>query len=131
MSSVTALTKREPVPVKMGALILYCEGFKASGVRAVAEESSVDGAAVITNNAARSTRLTFSGRVCTDGRPMDFVIAANGMIHSAMTFVTEYMGLIFSECRLISYSFEDKGGEAALASVTLLSTGIIEESDKR
>lgn len=127
--SITALIKREPAAVKIGKLTIYCEGFKASAARAVAEESSADGAAVITNNASRSTRLVFSGRVCTEDEPMSFVLAVNDMIRSGEPFTAEYMGLRFFECRLLSYSYEDKGGEAALASVTLLSSGLTEESD--
>lgn len=129
--SASVLVKREAVPVKIGGLTLYCEGFKAYGARAVAEESSADGAAVITNNSARGTRLTFSGRVCTEGAPESFVLAANDMIRSGDTFTVEYTGMIFYACRLISYSFEDKGGEAALASVTLISTGGAKERDEK
>lgn len=130
-NTVTALIKREPVPVRIGGLTLYCESFKAVAARAVAEESSADGAVVITNNAARSTRLTFSGRVCTEGEPESFVLAVNNMIRSGESFTAEYMGLRFPECRLLSYSFEDKGGEAALAQVTLISSGETEERDEQ
>lgn len=129
--SITALIKREPVPAEIGGLTLYCEGFKASAVRAIAEESSADGAMVITNSSSRSTRLTFSGRVCTEDEPESFVLAVNDMISSGESFTVRYMGLSFYGCRLLSYSFEDKGGEAALAQVTLLSSGMAEESDEK
>lgn len=129
--STTALIKREAVPVEIGGLILYCEGFRASAVRAVNEESSADGGTVITNNSSRSTRLTFSGRVCTGDDPMSFVLAVNRLIRSAETFAVEYMGLRFPECRLLSYNYEDKGGEAALAAVTVLSCGNTEESEEQ
>ena len=129
MSEVTAFSCRKAVPVDIGGITVYCESFKASAARVLNEESTADGGTAVTNSAFRSSRLSFSGRVCTQGQPGDFVLGFNALVHSPADFSVEYMGLIFSGCRMMSYSLEDKGGEWAEISVTLTTSETIERSD--
>ena len=58
----TAMTSREAFPVTMGDLTVFCESFKASAVKAINEENTVNGKSLMTSSAVRSLRLVFSGR---------------------------------------------------------------------
>lgn len=120
MSTVTSINQRKPAEVVIGGVTLFCESFKASAVRSIAEESTADGGTVLTNNAARSTRLTFTGRVSIEGSPENAVLSFNALVNSANTFNVEHMGLVFADCRMLSYSFDDKGGDWADVTVVLL-----------
>jgi hypothetical protein len=126
MSGATAFSCRRAVPVSIGGIIVYCESFRATAARVLSEESTADGGTAVTNSAYRSTRLVFSGRVCTQGQPEDFILGFNGLVHSAADFTVEYMGLIYGGCRMLSYSFEDKGGEWAEVSVTAVTEQTVE-----
>lgn len=120
MRTVTAISERKPAAVVIGGVTLYCESFRASAVRSIAEESTADGGTVLTNNAFRSTRLTFSGRVSIDGAPENAVLSFNALVSSASPFNVEHMGLVFADCRMLSYSFDDRGGDWADVTVVLL-----------
>lgn len=128
MTEVTAINERKPVPVAIGGSTLFCEGFKASAVRSITEESTSDGGTVFTNNASRSTKLIFSGRVCTEGSPADFIYSFNALVNSSAGFNVEYMGLVFSGCRMLSYSFSDNGGDWADVTVTLITADAVARS---
>lgn len=119
MSSTAAFSERRAVPVVIGGVTLYCEGFRISAARVLNEESAADGSTAVTNSAYRSSRLTFRGRVCTEDAPEDFILGFNSLVHSAATFTIEYTGLVFSGCRMLGYTIEDKGGEWADISVTV------------
>ncbi|WP_024861428.1 hypothetical protein [Ruminococcus flavefaciens] len=120
MSTVTAINERKPAAVVIGGVTFFCESFKASAVRSITEESTTDGGTVVTNNASRSTRLTFSGRVSTEGASEDAVYSFNGLVNSSAPFNVEHMGLVFADCRMLSYTFDDKGDDWADATVVLM-----------
>lgn len=120
MRTVTAINERKPAAVVIGGVTLFCESFRASAVRIITEESTADGKTVLTNNASRSTRLTFSGRVSIDGSPEDAVLSFNALVNSASSFNVEHMGLVFADCRMLSYSFDDRGRDWADVTVVLL-----------
>lgn len=129
MSTVTELSYREAVPVNIGGVTVYCERFRAAAERRINEESTADGGSVLTNSASRSTELTFTGRICTDDSPEDFIYSFNSLVRSSSSFNVTYMELIFAACCMVSYSFEDKGGEWADVSVTLLTNDSITRSN--
>ena len=126
--SLTSLTSREAVPVTIGGVVMYCERFKASAVRSISENSTVNSDTVITNNSSRSTKLIFFGRICTDSSPDDFIFSFNDLVHSASPILVSYMGLDFNNCHMLAYTFSDNGGEWADVSVTLLTADTITRS---
>ncbi|MBR6967013.1 MAG: hypothetical protein IKH78_00640 [Ruminococcus sp.] len=128
MSSVTAFTHREALPVTIGSCVIYCEEFRASAARSINEEPTADGGTALTNDSLRSTRLTFSGRICTEDDPMDFVYDFNSLIRSGTALAVEYMGLRFTGCRMLAYTYEDKGGDWASATVTLITAEAVTRS---
>ena len=129
MSTVTAVNERKPAEVVIGGVTFFCESFKASAVRSIAEESTSDGGTVVTNNASRSTRLTFTGRVSTEGASEDAVYSFNALVNSASVFNVEHMGLVFADCRMLSYTFDDKGGDWADVTVVLLTAEPVTRSN--
>lgn len=120
MSTVTELSYREAEPVSINGTTVYCERFRAISARSINEESTVDGNTVITENASRSTRLIFYGRVCTEDSPEDFIYNFNQLVHSASSFTVTFMGLSFSSCRMLSYSFDSRSTDWADVTVTLI-----------
>ncbi|MBP5580182.1 MAG: hypothetical protein J6X85_00060 [Ruminococcus sp.] len=128
MRTVTAINERKPAAVVIGGVTLFCESFRASAVRSITEESTADGETVLTNNASRSTRMTFSGRVSIDGSPEDAVLSFNALVNSASPFNVEHMGLIFADCRMLSYSFDDRRGDWADITVVLLTAEPVSRS---
>ena len=126
--STTELTKHEAVPVNIASAVIYCDGFKASAARSINEESTAGGGSVFTNDASRSTKLTFSGRVFSDFAA-DFVFSFNALVKNSALFNAEYMGLCFNNCRLLSYTFDNKKGDWADVSVTLMTDDNIVRSD--
>lgn len=127
MNSVTTITSREAVPVVIGNMTLWCEGFKAAAVRTFAEEPLVTGGGTITNTCPKAMKLTFSGRIC--GGSVDFVKAASDMLRSAQSFTVTYRGLVFSECRVQSFNSEDKGEEFIYAVITLVTAEAVGEEE--
>jgi hypothetical protein len=126
--STSSLTKREAVPVTIGGYTVYCESFKASSVRDINESPTVVGGTVITSNSSRTTKLVFSGRICSENSPADFIFSFNDLVHSAAAFSVSYMELVFNNCHMLAYSFADKGGNWADISVTLVTADTITRS---
>ena len=126
--SITKLTKHEAVPVNIASAVVYCDGFKAVSARSINEESTADGGSVFTSNASRSTKLTFSGRIFAD-YSADFIYSFNALVKSSAAFNMEYMGLCFRSCHLLSYTFDNKKGDWADVTVTLLTDDNIVRSD--
>ena len=129
MSTVTELSCREAEPVSINGKTVYCERFRAFSARSINEESTVDGDLVITDNASRSTKLVFYGRVCTDDSPESFILNFNQLVHSTSAFSVTFMGLIFSSCHMMSYSFDSRGGDWADVTVTLVTSSSIARSN--
>ena len=129
MRTVTELSYREAEPVSINGKTVYCERFRAFSARSINEESTVDGDLVVTDNAQRSTRLVFCGRVCTDDSPESFIVNFNQLVHSDSAFAVTFMGLNFSSCRMLSYSFDSRGGDCADVTVTLITSGRIAGSN--
>ena len=129
MSSITILTEREAVPVNIGGTVIYCESFRITAARVLTEESTADGGTVLTNSALRSSRLTFSGRVCTQSRGGELIPDFNALVHSSSAFVIEYMGLVFAGCRMLSYTLEDRGGDWADVSVTVITAETVRRAE--
>ena len=129
MSTVTELSYREAEPVSINGTTVYCERFRALSARSINEESTVDGNTVITENASRSTRLIFYGRVCTEDSPEDFIYNFDQLVHSASAFAVSFMGLSFTDCRMLSYSFDSRGADWADVTVTLITSENISRSN--
>lgn len=129
MSSITTLTEREAVPVNIGGTTVYCESFGITAARVLTEESTADGGTVLTNSAFRSSRLTFSGRVCTQSGGGELILGLNALVHSSAAFGIEYMGLVFTGCHMLSYTLEDKGGNWADISVTVITAETVRRAE--
>lgn len=113
---------RESVPVQIGDVVLYCEKFKASGVKNFSEQNTVLGDEVITNSGKKTIRLTFSGRICDENNPVGFIVNINSMMESTDTFDIEYKNVVFGQCRVQSFIIDDNNDDFISAVVTVIST---------
>ncbi|MBR4626855.1 MAG: hypothetical protein IKO47_04020 [Ruminococcus sp.] len=124
MSTSTFLEQRKAVPVYIGDMLLYCESFTAEAERTVAEKSTVDGDAALTNTFPRRAKLTLTGRVFNEEEPLMNVLMLNDMLRSASVLTVEYRGLYFGNCRILSYKAADTGKSFLDLSLTLSSDNI-------
>lgn len=127
MNSVAVISERESVPVNIGSMTLWCEGFKAAAVRSFSEEALVTGGGTITNSCPKAMKLTFSGRICEGSD--DFVRQASDMLRSTEVFSVVYKGLVFSGCHVQSFNSEDKGEGFVYAVITLVTAEAVEEEE--
>lgn len=124
MNSVTTITNREAAPVAIGEMTLWCEDFKVAAVRSFTEDTLVTGGGTITNTCPRAMKLTFAGRIC--GSP-DFVKSASDMLRSDQPYTVTYRGLVFSGCRVQSFTAEDKDEDFIFAAITLITNEAVGE----
>ncbi|MBP3309214.1 MAG: hypothetical protein J6L05_00155 [Ruminococcus sp.] len=125
----TKLTSREALPVEIGSFRLYCEEFKASGVRSFSETASVSGDDIISNSCPKAAKVTFSGRICDEESPLGFIVYADNMMRSAAELDISYRGVEFSGCRIQSFSAEDRGEDYISASITLITPNNIRSGE--
>lgn len=112
----------ESVPVNIGGVVLYCEKFKASGVKNYSEQNTVSGDVTVTNSGKKAIRLTFSGRICNENNPIDFLVSVNNLMKNNNTFSIEYKNIIFGQCRVQSFVTDDNNDDFVSATVTVIST---------
>lgn len=114
----------ESVPVNIGDIVLYCEKFKATGVKNYSEQNTVSGDVTITNYGKKAVRLTFSGRICDENNPLGFLVYVNNLMGNTGTFSIEYKNVIFGDCRIQSFVTDDNNDDFISATVTVISTQI-------
>lgn len=112
----------ESVPVKIGDVVLYCEKFRASGVKNYSEHNTVSGDVTVTNFGKKAVRLTFSGRICNENNPIDFLVSVNNFMKNNDTFSIEYKNVIFGQCHVQSFVTDDNNDDFISATVTVIST---------
>lgn len=126
MSSVTFISHNEAVPVTVGSCLLYCDSFKASAVKAVSEETTVNGMSIFTSSGIRALRLTFSGRIYDENSALDFLYAISNEM-SGQTFSIEYKGLRFTDCIMQKYEVSDSGKDWTEGTFTLITQSPVRE----
>ncbi|MDE5770427.1 MAG: hypothetical protein K2I06_02190 [Ruminococcus sp.] len=112
----------ESVPVNIGDVVLYCEKFRASGIKNYSEQNTVSGDVTITNSGKKAIRLTFSGRIYNENNPIGFLVDINNLMKNDYTFSIEYKNVIFGECRVQSFVTDDNNDDFISATVTVIST---------
>lgn len=120
MSDISVISAKKPVPVAFGDFTLFCENFSAERSRAFTEQTTSGGGIVFSNTGKKAMRITLKGRIYDENLPTSFIIAADSLICSNESFDIEYRGALFSGCRLLSFSSEDKGEDFIYAAVTLI-----------
>ena len=132
MNETTRFTAREAFPVTIGSVTMYCEKFRASAARRFAEESTVTGDDVFTNESPRSMEMTFSGRICVESSPLLTLLNAYNTLRRTNTNDILYRGLVFRNCHMKSFTIEDCGLDYVELSLTAITADDIEtESDAK
>lgn len=120
MSTVTELTSREAFTVTVGSCTVYCDSFRASAVKAVNEETTVDGKSIITSSGLRAIRLVFSGRMYNVVRPLGFLAEISSPMADSSTFTVTYRGMRFDKCIMQKYELSDECRDWTEVSFTLI-----------
>lgn len=128
MSDVTVISRNEAVPVTVGNVAVYCHSFRASAVKAVSEETTVNGSSVFASTGIRALRLTFSGRIYDESAPLKF-LADMGIEMSGTGYTVTYKGLVFTGCIVQKYEAEDSGKGWTDVSFILVTQNIAEEAE--
>lgn len=118
----TQLSSREAYPVRIGALLLFCESFNAVRSRVFSEQSTVSSDTVFSGTNKKAMKITFEGRIYEPNNPLYFLRYADGFLNAGTSFQVEYRGVTFYDCYVQSYSCSDKGEDYIFASITLLTT---------
>jgi len=120
MSYNAVISRKEAYPVRIGALLMYCEHFKAVGTRAFSEKSTVNGNTFFSNTNKKSMRLTFEGRIYDDYFPLRMLNYTDGLMTADSVCTVEYRGITFAGCRVQAFTAEDKGDDYIYASISLV-----------
>lgn len=105
---MTVLKKREAVPVEIGPFKMYCESMKFKAETTVYERPTITGAATMTNKCTKMTRVSFTGRIYNESRPMFSAGFANN-INGLVNYDIIYRDLKFRSCIITGFSAEDSG----------------------
>ncbi len=108
---------------------MYCEHFKAEGSRNYAEKSTVSGDTFCSNNNCRALKLTFEGRIYDEYLPMRVLLYTNAFMRVAGKSSVVYRGTVFPECSVQSFTVDDVGEDFLKASITLVTTADISQSE--
>lgn len=122
MNPTTVISAVKPVAVTLGNFTLYCENFCAERTRLFSEQNTCSGNVVFSNTGKKAMKITLKGRVFSSELPTDFLIEADRLIDSSEELSFDYRGAFFTGCRLLSFSFEDKGEDLCFAAVTLITS---------
>lgn len=117
------ISKKESVPVQIGNFTVYCEKFKASGVKNFSEQNTVSGNEIITNSGKKAVRIIFSGRICCEN-PLEFLVRINEMMYNTESFSVEYKETVFGKCFVQSFVADDENNGYISATVTLIATEV-------
>ena len=128
MSTSTLINNRRAVPMNIGSLRLYCEEMSLTGKRVIAETSTVSGSDVVTNTSPRCASVTIKGHIFDEEVPLSAGAALDSLLRSTQTLTVYYRGLIFGNCRVLSFNISDSGREYLDVTITL-STDLITEEE--
>jgi hypothetical protein len=117
--------------VNIGSLVLFCENFKAVGLRSFAEKTTVSGETFFSDTSPRALRVTFSGRIYNTDVPLNFLLCGSSMVNDGEKYDVVYRGMKFTGCMIQSFNVEDRGEGYIQASITLItSDDVCQESDE-
>ena len=121
------MTSRRAVPVDIGTMKLYCEEMSISGKRVIAEASTVSGSDTVTNTSPRCDCITLKGRTFDEEKPLHSAALLDQLLRSSSLLTVQYRGLVFNNCRILSFAVSDSGRDFVDVTV-VLSSGSVSET---
>lgn len=119
MSIISEISSREAYPVHIGTITLFCERFQLTGTRQFSETASVDGTDIITNSSRKALKITFEGRIPFEQFPLYSAADADDILYLGTASDVEYRGIVFPQCRILSFSFKDEGEDFIRCVITV------------
>lgn len=124
---MNVINPHEPVSIRIGNFIMYCEKFKSSGTKSFCEQNTVSGDEIITNSGKKAVRIIFSGRISGDDS-MDFLVSMNELMYNDEQFSIEYKNTVFEQCQVQSFVINDENNDFISATVTLIALAVSAKS---
>ncbi len=127
MSTATSLTHNDALPLVIGTHTLYCHNVKVTMTKNVIENNSVMGGALLEGVGYRGLRVTFTCKIYNDDEPYSFLVYLCSRARSYTDYDITYNGVVFNNCYILHYDFEDSGENYSTVRITFLSQDNISE----
>ena len=102
------ISTKKPFPVKIGAIILYCEKMTLQTNTDISTTPTVTGTSYYTNKCRKPTRLSFTGRVYNKENPLLYAAIANN-INGTENYQIIYKNYKFINCIITGVNAIDSG----------------------
>lgn len=120
---MTSINIKEPTPVKIANVTLYCEKMTLLAKSTLYHTPTVLGVSVKTNKCRQFTYLTFTGKVYEKERPLRIAMLLNNM-NSTENHKIKYKGVEFPYCMVTGLKVEDSGKDYIDITVTLATAAL-------
>lgn len=122
--SDNSICKRRAEKVSIGYIQMYCDHFILTGHTQFYEKTSLMGHDKITAKCPRSTKITFIGRMYRESDPL-YAARIVSSIGRNMNCSVTFRGIVFHNCEISDFKFEDKGEDFIYMTLTLITTDTI------
>ena len=115
MAYTCTVQEKRTFPVSIGSHIFYVEQYQLTGIRKFAEQTTIAGMSVFTNQAIRSRVLHMEGRFLRTDPPAELLLALETALQEQTTFTAVLDGVRYRMCRLSQYRIQEDGHSGTVA----------------
>lgn len=115
MAYTCTVQEKRTFPVSIGSHIFYVEQYQLTGIRKFAEQTTIAGMSVFTNQAIRSRVLHMEGRFLWTDPPAELLLALETALQEQTTFTAVLDGVRYRMCRLSQYRIQEDGHSGTVA----------------
>ncbi len=115
MAYTCTVQEKRTFPVSIGSHVFYVEQYQLTGIRKFAEQTTIAGMSVFTNQAIRSRVLHMEGRFLRTDPPSELLLALETALQEQTTFTAVLDGVRYRMCRLSQYRIQEDGHSGTVA----------------
>lgn len=115
MAYTCTVQEKRTFPVSIGSHIFYVEQYQLTGIRKFAEQTTIAGMSVFTNQAIRSRVLHMEGRFLRTDPSAELLLALETALQEQTTFTAVLDGIRYRMCRLSQYRIQEDGHSGTVA----------------
>ena len=115
MAYTCTVQEKRTFPVSIGSHIFYVELYQLTGIRKFAEQTTIAGMSVFSNQAIRSRVLHMEGRFLRTDPPAELLLTLETALQEQTTFTAVLDGVRYRLCRLSQYRFQEVGHSGTVA----------------
>lgn len=112
MAYTCTVQEKRTFPVSIGSHIFYVEQYQLTGIRKFAEQTTIAGMSVFTNQAIRSRVLHMEGRFL---RTDQLLLTLETTLQEQTSFTAVLDGVRYRMCRLSQYRIQEDGHSGTVA----------------